>query len=271
MTERIKPRHPLPLLLSLSGLFLVCLVPVERAFCAEHPSHGTVRRLYEWGVYDSLKTALEPYLSAMPDSASESRIAEYRLYLGVAYFAEGKLGEARNQFGLAFESDSTLQPEPYYVPEEVIDLYASTVEDIRERQQLLARRDSILESEQLRLRGKLEYEEIVAGRRRCSTLGVSSYVVAVACAGAAVYAFRRAEEAHARMLAEVQEHDPRGYRKYREIVRKADVATVAAGVGALVCSVSGSLLTVRAIRRGRKARRLAVAIEGNGVYVCLRF
>jgi hypothetical protein len=88
--------------------------------CGAYGATGTsvtADELFRWGEYDSLIRVLEPIIRG-PDSdtlADSTDRARSRLYLGVAYFARGRMDRADTAFRSGCAMDAGLELDKFYV------------------------------------------------------------------------------------------------------------------------------------------------------------
>lgn len=220
------------------------------------------RTWFEWGEYDSIARRVPLYLSRVEDSAT---IALLHLYLGVARFASGQIGEARREFDLALAYNPSISLDRNYVSEEVVSLFSATREEREHRLAEKARQDSLLLIKQ----EQLERESAVADslarleqvRLRWSSMAgtIGFGVLSCGMAALSIYEYREAEDAHRSFTAAAQEGNLAAYERYRELVRRGDALTVSA-------AVLSALSAATSIGFAARARRLkAAGMSVNGV------
>ena len=123
--------------------FLVIVLLGGVAIGAFAFSADTVRNYYEWGEYQKLIDSLEPNLAQKINGIDSSQCAKYHSYLGVAYFAVGRIGEAQKQFSLALSLDSNASLDRRYISAEIALFFNSTRADYDERKNQARINDSL--------------------------------------------------------------------------------------------------------------------------------
>lgn len=104
------------------ALWMVSCVALTAALPARAQAWDDARlqRFFEWGRYDSLIRDLAPASQgseapAPADRGDSLRFAKARLYLGVAFFAEGRTPESDQAFRQALQWDPDVKLDPFFV------------------------------------------------------------------------------------------------------------------------------------------------------------
>ncbi|MDB5105066.1 MAG: hypothetical protein JWP91_2755 [Fibrobacteres bacterium] len=121
-------------------LIAILAVTFVRGLSASQPEE-----LFKWGEYDSLIRLLEPAASN-PGALAELRTrpdsllrAKSFLFLGVAFFATGRMDRADEAFGIACGLDPEVKLDRFYVTEEIANHFqAIALDGIRRRNQKAA-------------------------------------------------------------------------------------------------------------------------------------
>ncbi|MBD3316300.1 MAG: hypothetical protein GF344_10975 [Chitinivibrionales bacterium] len=211
-----------------------------------------VRAWFEWGEYDSIAHRVPSCLESTTDSAD---VALLHLYLGVAQFAAGKIGDARKEFDRALAYNPAIALDEDYVSEEVVNLFRTTAE---ERARLLERKafqDSLFQDKQNQLERESAAVDSLArldraraeAQRRGNIVGAAG-AGALSCglAALAVFEFREAEDAYRRFKEAAHRGDKAAYEYYGEMVRRSDALTVSATVLAIFSAAASVGLSIRA-------------------------
>jgi tetratricopeptide (TPR) repeat protein len=220
----------------------------------EDNSVDRVRSWFEWGEYDSIVAYVPSHLDGIEDSVDLARL---HLYLGVARFAAGRIGEARREFDRALAYNPRIILDRKYVSEEVVNLFDATVEERKRRLVEQARQDSLFRVKQRQLEREtavadsLEHLERarVHGRRRVRIAGaVGAGVMSGAFAALTVFEYREAEEAYRHFITAARHGDKARFEHYRELVRRGDALAVVSAILSMMSAVTSVGLTVRAHR-----------------------
>jgi hypothetical protein len=212
-----------------------------------------VKQWSEWGEYDKVIEAVPEYFdtaSAKPDNISK---AELHKLLGVAFFATGKVDDARVEFILAYEHNNNIKIDKNYVSEEIYMLFMSTIDSQKRRKSERAARDS-LESLKKDSRKK-EQKSRHASKRRASVI-VAATSAAFAClfAGAAAYEFAITSEEYDHFKRSAESGDLSTYESKKKNVEQGDRLTIGAAAGAGTFAVVSTVFFIRWRQRVRQSR-----------------
>ncbi len=106
------------------ALWAVFWVTVAAAARAQAWDEARLQKFFEWGRYDSLILEMAPMTwgpqAPLPvDQGDSLRFAKARLYLGVAFFAEGRTPESDQAFRQALEWDPDAKLDPFFVSDAI--------------------------------------------------------------------------------------------------------------------------------------------------------
>jgi hypothetical protein len=212
----------------------------------------SIQKYMQWGEYDKIITEIEPVVKDKALPSDSTMASDLLKYLGVAYFANGKIAEARAAFSDAFHAKSSVALEELYVSKEILVFFNVVITE--EKSQIAAhnRADSLA-----RIR---ELDKISALYRTQFSLGAASFVLAGIGAVIAVYEYHIGDSLYwewnaARRL-------PRGdmatYDALKPKIRTADILTETAAAAAAVAMISGTYFTVRAWRTRQTKQKLFI-------------
>jgi hypothetical protein len=96
--------------------------------------------LFKWGEYDSLIRVLEPEngteaIHSPRSPADSASRAKSFLFLGVAFYATGKVGQADEAFAQACDLDPDLKLDRFYVTDEIADHFQAIAKNGMRRRQ----------------------------------------------------------------------------------------------------------------------------------------
>jgi tetratricopeptide (TPR) repeat protein len=142
---------------------------------AGHALLDQCRQYFEWGEYAKLRRNAEAFLLTASDTTDSFIMAECHKYLGVAYGAQGKIADAREQFSRAYGYNRAVDLDKYFVSQEIFDLFFLAVAECRMREIEQASTDSLLRNAEEEKLGTMKRERKI---RREFTFALSCYSAA---------------------------------------------------------------------------------------------
>jgi tetratricopeptide (TPR) repeat protein len=228
---------------------LWCLVG---AAAAEPLSIDSVQKYMQWGEYDKIIAAIEPVVKEKKLPNDTTAASDLLKYLGVAYFANGKIAEARAAFSDAFHTKPSVALEELYVSKEILVFFNVVIAE--EKSQIAARdrADSLA-----RIR---EIDRVSSQYRTRFSLGVASFVVAGIGAVIAVYEYHIGDSLYWEWNAarRLPRGDKAAYDALKPKIRTADILTETAAAAAAVAVISGTYFTVRAWHSRQAKQKLLI-------------
>ncbi|MBD3320737.1 MAG: hypothetical protein GF350_06555 [Chitinivibrionales bacterium] len=245
----ISARLVLPLMVLVSNA--IPLRSQEQSFSDE------IRQHFEWGEYDKLIKKLEPVLESPPESLDSVTIAACHKYLGVAYFARGRIGDAQGQFEKALMIDPGATLKHDFVSQPMLDLFNSVVDNISERRrqkQEAERKDSLIVTREMELQKsistltELQRAEIIRKKKLMTIASAALYSFASLLSGAAVYEYGVAEENYEKYEYANSRGFLRDRRKHERKVLRADILIIVSASAAFVSAISGTFFVRKAVK-----------------------
>lgn len=207
-----------------------------------------LRGYFEWGEYRQLIEKLEPLLADSSDHLDSARCARYHLYLGVALYGTGRVGDARKHFLAALRHDPTLQPDRRYISEEIENLFSVTLSDYTEEQRRIMMNDSLLAQQQQAFKAnvrELQYEELRRSRFSGRMIAVSTTVIGVAVTGIALYEYYTTRQPYNEFQHAATSGDIVEYNRIQPIIRRANGIITGCAVTAGISEVAGLFFAIR--------------------------
>ncbi|MBD3345095.1 MAG: hypothetical protein GF401_08550 [Chitinivibrionales bacterium] len=236
------------------SFFVVCVF--ANAFSLKEE---VIRKHFEWGEYDSLVVKLQPYFSSLAEIQDSAQIAEYHLYYAVAEYAKGKISESRVHFIKAYALNPEIECEKKYVNEEILDLFAATIDEYKRQITLKAKQDSLLLEKEERLeqsKTKLEIIELKKQKRNKIIGAAIGYTLACAAAVFAVSEYNKAERYYDIFETARTAGDKAVYDEYKFKTKKTDALTIAASMASAVAAGMGAAFTFTAQKERKTIRDL---------------
>ncbi len=211
-------------------------------------SPDELRIHFEWGEYQRLIDTLEPYLAQSPDSLNFEQRATYRCYLGVAYFAAGRIGDAQKQFYGALSCDSAITLDRKYISGEIASLFNTTKSDYMAQIKRARMKDSLIVAQQQALEenlGKIKQEEIRIKKRNRLLWAISLYTIGAAFAGVSAYEYYATKQPYRDFKEAAQAGDKLTYDRLQPAIRRANAIIIGCAITVGICETAGILLTIR--------------------------
>jgi len=208
-----------------------------------------LRNYFEWGEYRQLIDTLEPYLADHATQLDSTVCARYHLYLGVAKYGTGQVGEARKCFLRALRYDPLQRPDRQYISEAIDNLFTVTLSDYTEEQRRKRRNDSLLVQQQRAFEKNvhaLQLEERSRSRRTGTILSISTATVGAALAGIALYEYYSTRESYSDFQAAAADGDRLTYDRLRPVIRRANGIIVGCAVTTGISELASLFLGIRA-------------------------
>jgi tetratricopeptide (TPR) repeat protein len=221
---------------------------------------STLRRHFEWGEYDRIIQLAEPALDGLGRSADSAFLSQAHKYLGVAYFAKGRVGEAQEQFARSLEYNAEADLDRDFVSAAMYDLFLKTAKEARKEQ---ARRDSVLEAQVRQLRYaqvvKASVDSLGRLRRRPLAGALTTGAAGLVLAGIAAWQYTVAGLHYSDFLSAAEQGRLQEYRDQQALVERGDLATVVAGVFSAVAAAGATVFFSRVAAKTRQIRRLSAS------------
>lgn len=233
-------------------ILIAGLVTASPAFTPDE-----LRNYFEWGEYQELIDLLEPYLAVAPDTLDSAECARYHLYLGVALYGKGRVGDAQKHFLSALKSDALQRPDRQYISEAIDNLFSATLSDFSEQQRRKRENDSLLVQRQQAFDANvkaLRREELRRGHVAGTLISVSMITLGAAFAGAAAYEYYSTKTAYNDFRAAAARGDRMEYDRLQPIVRRANGIIAGCAITAGIGEVAGIFFVIRTRMQQRAAR-----------------
>jgi len=226
---------------------------------------AAIRKHFEWGEYADLITKTEPL--SLSFTAREDAVL--CVYLGVAYFASGRVEDARVSFIRAYDLDDGAAIDSYYVSSEIIEFFHATLNQEKERREAQAENDSLIRvrvMEQKLSQARLALQENLAAQRRMYVgIGTLSLTASVLFAGFTAYEYVVSEPAYDDFLLAAENGDLASYRVLKQELDRSNIMQLVAGSVSAVCVVSGAYFIFRSRAVTRRMKTVVVSYKGaNG-------
>ncbi len=238
-------------------IFLFFLLPGNIS-SDELPVVQKAKQLFEWGEYPQIIQTVPDYLSDTSRIIDSDKKSRLHLYLGVAYFAEGEVWKARDQFLTSLTLDSAITLDKNYVSHEIYDLFLETAHEIKQRRleeekraQLLEQRKQVSQSNRAVI-DSLD-KTVKKGRKRGLLItAVSTTVLSVGFAGLSAYEYYLGDQEYDNFTAAAQLGDYREYKRLKSKIKKHDTRMAAYASATGGGTVLSTILYVIAHRKREK-------------------
>lgn len=221
---------------SLTLLLLPAVVIVlfyQTAYPRENDNVSQARQWFEWGDYLLIIQKVPEFISSQADSLDSAQSSQLHLYLGVAYFAAGKVGQARNEFMSALKIFPGITLDEKYVDPGISDLFNTCVKeyqqdkDMQEKNaQSLALAISTKNDSINNLLARNEAASKERNRRNpYMPVAITMSVLCAGFAGMAVYEFNAGDDVYQKFVQAAQDGDYLEYTHLKDEVRKKDNLT----------------------------------------------
>jgi hypothetical protein len=232
-----------------AALFFFCIVTVCSA--ASPPELWQIRKYFEWGEYDTLLQALEPCLhdTSLHDS---TYLAECHKYLGVAYFAKSRIGDARIAFQTAYRYNPGISLDTFYVSREIADLFNDAISESSTLVRHDAQQDSVLRVKDWQLNEKNRTLHKIADQKRQRlylTYGISCYAISAICGGISLNAFNNAQKDYSDYQKAASSGDMISFTNLSNKIKRNDAVHVVTLVGGALFLVPGTYFLGKAIKK----------------------
>lgn len=229
--------------------------------CAEFTE--VMRTHFEWGEYPQIIKKVPPFLDSAGTTCDSTLKAMLHLCLGTAFFADGRIPEARRAYEKSFSHDSLTRIDSQFVSKAIQDFYDTVIEGLRRQQQEQYRRDSLQAVTEVILAQKntVQHEIAEQGLLRQRNAGIAVGVGFTSGAALLFTAAWRARVAakndYERFLYYARtEPDLKKYRDYRTRVRRSDLAALLYGIGGCAFVTVSIPIWRRMANLKREIRRL---------------
>jgi hypothetical protein len=230
-----------------AGLLLLALCP---AIHAQPGFRDEMRKLFEWGEYDSLIDKLGPYLQTLPDSLDTIEKADYCEFLGVAYFARERVSDARECFTRAYHFNRRIALDQDFVSAAMYDFFQTTITEIKRQNENARRSDSLLrQKDRLITEKTVELHETAktsASIRNTTAISLSLGFIAVLSGASSIYQYRVTDQLYPDFLSASSAGDLDRYRTLKSRIETGKVMIVTTAALAVLSSASAVVLVIRA-------------------------
>jgi len=220
-----------------------------------------VRQWFEWGEYNNIIELVPSYLADSTISLDTSAISQLHLYLGVANYAIGEVGKARNEFLLSLQLNPSVSLNKNYVSSEIMNLFLSSVEEYKQQEKEKKERQLLLqqtEEEKIKKQSvidSLDYQVKEGKKRRLLISAVVASVMTVGFSGVSVYEYYEGEDEYDKYRDAAQRGDLQEYNRYKNEVEKYNTRTVLAATASGVCAISSTFFYIFAYKQRTKQKR----------------
>lgn len=205
----------------------------------------TLKKHMEWGEYDEIITKAEPIVKSNKLPEGPFSASSILKYLGVAYFAKGRIPEARSAFSMAYHVYPQVSLEEYYVSREILDFFAVTLNEEKTKLASKIRADSLANIRVL--------DSLNSQYRRSASLAAAAFGLSAIAGVATVFEYRIADSLFWLFKAAADGGNRALYETYRSQLKTTDAVTAAAAVVTVIFAVSGTYFSFRG-NRVRKAK-----------------
>jgi tetratricopeptide (TPR) repeat protein len=204
-----------------------------------------LRDYFEWGNYQALIDTLEPALASAPMAPDSNQSALCHCYLGVAYFAKGRIGDAQKYFSKALALDSAIQPDRNYISEEIASLFNSTRSDYFEKKKQSRINDSLMTLQKKALEDNvkiIELNQLHAKKLKKTVWLISLQATGMILAGISGYEYYATKKDYQNFKNAAQNGDKLTYDRLQGQIRKANGVIFGCSVTAGISEVAGLFL-----------------------------
>lgn len=234
-------------------LFILGLVPLITSDVYANQANlnfGKLQKFFEWGEYDSLISHLEPALekTLITDSISTSKIYTF---LGVAYFAKGRIADSRNCFILSYRLDKNITLDKLYVSPEIYSFFQDAIREGKELSLKEAITDSIMQSQESEITNKnfqLKRIEYQKRGQRYINYSTALFTTSILSSILAYVEYRNAQGDYEKLSIAAQTGELNNYTKYKSSVKIHDMVHVGSIFLASVGSISGGYFLKKVLR-----------------------
>lgn len=265
------------------SVFLIVLLYVNlNTFCEELDISKKARQWFEWGEYPKIIHNVPEYLSDSTCSLGTVLESELHLYLGVAYFAEGEVGKARDEFLSSLQLNPDITLEENYVSPEIFDLFRTTVRGNEQRIAERRERDLLLKKKE---RVSIEREAVIDSlgltvkrvrKRGFLFTAITTTVLSVGFAGVSAYEYLQGDKKYDKFLAAAERGDLQEYDRLKDEVKMYDNRVILTGSVSAACAISSAIFYIVAHRqRSRTAetvsKKITIDFAHNHISVTYSF
>jgi hypothetical protein len=204
-----------------------------------------LRNHFEWGEYQDLIDTLEPLFISKPVLPDSGKCALYHNYLGVAYFATGRIGDAQKQFLIALSYNSNISLDRHYISEEIASLFASTKTDFFEKENQSRIKDSLIITQQQALETHLKISKLseLRNKKRTKLIGaIALFTIGASFAGISTYEYYTTKPHFKEFRDAAHSGDKTTYDRIQPTIRRANTIIISCTITAGVSEICGLFL-----------------------------
>jgi hypothetical protein len=207
-----------------------------------------LRNHFEWGEYQNIIDTLEPLFISKPDLLDSGHCAVYHCYLGVAYFATGRIGDAQKQFFIALSFNSNITLDRHYISEEIASLFASTKIDFFEKENQSRIKDSLIITQKQALEANLKISKLseLSVKKRTKTIwAITLFTIGASFAGISAFEYYTTKPHFKDFRDAANAGDKPFYDKLRPEIRRANYIIIGCSITAGISEIAGLFLILK--------------------------
>jgi hypothetical protein len=225
---------------------VVIVIFNQTAYPEENDIVSQARQWFEWGDYLLIIQKVPEVISSRADSLDSAQLSQLHLYLGVAFFAAGKVGQARNEFVSALKIFPGITLDEKYVDPGISDLFSTCVKEYQQDKDL---QEKNAQSLALAISTKNDSINNLLARNDAASkernrrnpympVAIAMSVICAGFTGMTVYEYNEGEDIYQNFVQAAQAGDYLEYKHLKDKVQKKDNLTK------YFCSAAGATLVI---------------------------